>query len=75
MEEISSILAKRKIRLQETLINIEEFDVTAKRISHEVQVLRSDFEAVLPVCIDWRVLERQMQEQKVNKMIFFYSLF
>ncbi len=63
--ELSSILAKRRMRLQKALVDIEELNVTAERVRNEVMLLETDFKAAASVSVEWDVLQRQMLQLKV----------
>ena len=64
-DELTNILTRRRIRLQEGLMCIEEFDAVVNRLFTEVQKLQSQFNGLLPVSVKWMILKHQIQEQKV----------
>ena len=66
MHNLELMLAERKTRLKEALMNLQEFDVIAENFSGEIDNLEGQFEGLGDLNVDWNELKKQLHDVKVG---------
>ena len=65
IENLGFILAQRKVRLQEALMNLQDYSVVAANLIHEIKTVEEKIDSLSALNVDWPVLKKQLIEQKV----------
>ena len=65
IENLGLILAQRKVRLQEALMNLQDYSVVAANLRREIEAVEKKFDGLSALGVDWPILKKQLNELKV----------